>query len=217
MDLVHFWTICTTNNIAIDKAIIDNLERYANELKYWNEKVNLISRKDEDNILERHILHSLCICKYHDFNEKDTVLDVGTGGGLPGIPIKIANPNIRIDLVDSIGKKSKLTKMFAEHTGLRNIAVHNDRVEEFLKKSDKKYDVVIARAVTRTVSILDWCVGHVKKTGVFLLLKGGNLSDEIAEAKNQYPNISIKEINIDLLGFDYFKEQDKKLLIIKGF
>lgn len=217
MDLVHFWTICSTNNIILDKEMIDNIERYTNELKYWNEKVNLISRKDEDNILERHILHSLCICKYHSFNEKDSVLDVGTGGGLPGIPVKIANPTIRIDLVDSIAKKSKLTKMFAEHTGLRNIFVHNARAEEFLSKTNKKYNVVIARAVTRTVHILDWCANYLKKDGIFILLKGGDLSDEINEAKSKYPKISVKEIDIDLLGFNYFKIQEKKILIIKGF
>ncbi len=217
MDIVHFWTICSTNNINLTKDTIDTLQRYANELKYWNEKINLISRKDEENILERHILHSLAICKYHDFLPKDRVLDIGTGGGLPGIPIKIVNPEINIDLIDSIGKKSKMTTMFAQHTGLKNIWVHNDRVENYLDSTNIKYNVVVARAVTRTINILDWCEGHTKKDCVFLLLKGGDLREEIEDAKDKYPRIKVEVIDIDFLGFDYFKEQEKKLIIIKGF
>lgn len=217
MDIVEFWTICSTNNVVLDAQMRENIERYEKELKYWNEKVNLVSRKDDDFILERHILHSLAICKYYNFKEKEHVLDVGTGGGLPGIPIKIANPEIRIDLVDSIGKKSKITNLLAQHTGLKNIWVHNARVEDFLAKNNKKYDTIIARAVTRTINILDWCINYIKKDGKFLLLKGGNLKDEILEAKSKYPNILVEEKSIDFLGFEYFKEQEKKLLIIKGF
>lgn len=214
--MVEFWTLCSTNNINIDKSWIEIIQRYANELKYWNEKVNLISRQDEENILERHILHSLAMCKYHSFKPKDWVLDVGTGGGLPGIPVKIANPDIRIDLIDSIAKKAKITKMLAEHTGLRNIEVYNDRVEEFLKKANKTYDVIIARAVTRTINILDWTNGYLKRGGSYLLLKGGDMSEEIAEAKSSYPFFKYNLIDINFLGYEYFKEQDKKLLIIKN-
>lgn len=217
MEMVEFWTLCSTNNISIQKESIDTFERYAKELKYWNEKVNLISRKDVDNILERHILHSLAICKYHQFGEKDWVLDIGTGGGLPGIPIKIANPTIRIDLIDSIGKKAKVTDMLASHTGLKNIKVFNGRVEDFLKNGNKKYNAIIARAVTRTINILDWSSKYLSKNGVYLLLKGGDLEEEIDEAITKYPDLNYKLIDIDFLGFDYFKEQEKKLLIIKGF
>lgn len=217
MDMVEFWTLCSTNNINIDKSWIETFERYAKELKYWNEKVNLISRKDEENILDRHILHSLSICKYFEFKPKANVLDVGTGGGLPGIPIKIANPDIRIDLIDSITKKAKITEMLASHTGLRNIQVFNGRVEDHLTKSKKNYDVIIARAVTRTISILDWTIGSLKKDGAYVLLKGGDLTEEIAEAKQKYPKLQYQLINIDFLGYDYFKEQEKKILIIESF
>lgn len=217
MDMVEFWTLCSTNNISIEKESIEIFERYAKELKYWNEKVNLVSRKDEDNILDRHILHSLAICKYNDFRPKEWVLDIGTGGGLPGIPVKIANTEIRIDLIDSIAKKAKITNMLADHTGLRNIEVFNDRVEEFLARSNKKYDTIIARAVTRTINILDWSSKYVKSGGRYLLLKGGDLDEEIDEAKRKYRKLTFKLIDIDFLGYNYFVEQEKKLLIIKGF
>ena len=90
-------------------------------------------------------------------------------------------------------------------------------MEDHLTKSKKNYDVIIARAVTRTISILDWTIGSLKKDGAYVLLKGGDLTEEIAEAKQKYPKLQYQLINIDFLGYDYFKEQEKKILIIKSF
>ncbi|MBK6760935.1 MAG: class I SAM-dependent methyltransferase [Ignavibacteria bacterium] len=119
MTPVDFWTTCSANNIVIDKAQVDALKRYHDELLYWNKKVNMISRKDEENVWERHILHSLTLMKYVTFPQKARVLDVGTGGGLPGLPIKIARPDLKMLLVDSIRKKTSMTDMFAQHTDSR--------------------------------------------------------------------------------------------------
>ncbi len=215
MDLVKFWTICSTNSIVLSKEQLKIIERYANELKYWNSKVNLISRKDEENIFERHILHSLSILKYVDFPPKSKVLDVGTGGGLPGIPIKIANPDIDMLLVDSISKKIKMTKMFAQHTSLRKIEAICTRAEDLAKDNNyiKRYDFIISRAVAKIELIIDWTKFLAKDKAKFILLKGGDLREEINSAKMIYPKLKIDEIEINLLGEPYFLNENKKLLI----
>ena len=215
MDLVKFWTICSTNSIVLSKEQLKIIERYANELKYWNSKVNLISRKDEENIFERHILHSLSILKYVDFPPKSKVLDVGTGGGLPGIPIKIANPDFDMLLVDSISKKIKMTKMFAQHTSLRKIEAICTRAEDLAKDNNyiKRYDFIISRAVAKIELIIDWTKFLAKDKAKFILLKGGDLREEINSAKMIYPKLKIDEIEINLLGEPYFLNENKKLLI----
>lgn len=214
MDYIEFWTLCSSNNIILDQEQIELFKRYHNELKYWNEKVNMVSRKDTDNILERHILHSLSLVKYVNFPQKAKVLDIGTGGGLPGLPVKIALPAIRITMVDSIKKKAKMTKMFADHTGLNNINVFGDRVEELNNEPvfHHKFDFIIARAVARTEKLITWSRAYLKKSGKFCFLKGGDLSEEIKEAKEKYRNLKVKEIDIDFIGFDWFKKEEKKLI-----
>ncbi|MBX3044508.1 MAG: 16S rRNA (guanine(527)-N(7))-methyltransferase RsmG [Candidatus Kapabacteria bacterium] len=215
MDLVKLWTVCSSNNVVLSLEQLNSLERYHNELKYWNSKVNLISRKDEDNIFERHILHSLAIVKYVDFPHKSKVLDIGTGGGLPGIPVKIANPEIDLLMVDSINKKVKITKMFAQHTGLRKIDAVWARAESLSENQEyrRNFNFVLSRAVAKTEIIIGW-IGRIIKPGAkIVLLKGGDLSEEISASKNLYPNLDIKEIQIDFIGVPYFKEEGKKILI----
>lgn len=215
MDLVKIWTICSSNGIVLDADMRDNITRFAKEVKYWNSKVNMISRKDEDNIFVKHILHSLLILKYYDPKLKAKVLDIGTGGGFPGIPVKIARPDLRMHLIDSISKKAKLTEMFAKHTGLNNISVHNGRVEELNSKIDIKFDLVIARAVAPINKLFYWSKDLITEKTKYFLLKGGDLSEEIKEFNDSYKNYSVHEIIIDVLGVDDFKKDEKKLLIIQ--
>lgn len=215
MDLAKYWTICSSNNIVLSLEQLKSLERYNNELKYWNSKVNLISRKDEDNIFERHILHSLAIIKYVDFAPKSKVIDVGTGGGLPGIPVKIANPEIDMLLVDSINKKVKIASMLAKHTGLRKIEAKWTRAEslaEFPEYRDR-FHFVISRAVAKTELIIEWTNKIRKKNAGIILLKGGDLTEEIASAKQRFHGLKVKEIEIDIIGVPFFKEEGKKLVV----
>ncbi len=217
MDYLEFWTICSANNIVLSKKQVDNIERYVNELIYWNEKVNLISRKDKENVLVKHILHSLAPLKYLDFKPKARVLDVGTGGGLPGIPLKIARPDIFITLVDSIKKKMKIVEMFASHTGERDITVIASRAENLykIKGLEKKFDVIVSRAVASTSNILSWTRKLRKDNSIYILYKGGDLSEEIKQAKKENKNIDISVIDIDFIGVPEFKANEKKLLICK--
>ncbi|MGB9702071.1 MAG: 16S rRNA (guanine(527)-N(7))-methyltransferase RsmG [Candidatus Kapaibacteriota bacterium] len=218
MDFIEFWTICSANNIELDELQMENIRRFHKEIIYWNEKVNMISRKDIEHLLSRHILHSLSIMKYINFPQKARLVDVGTGGGFPGIPLKIANPDIYITLVDSISKKLKIANMLAQHTGLRNIEAKAQRIEEI--NSDKnyqyKFDFVVSRATASASKIYLWTQNMMKNTGKIILWKGGDLTDEINELLKQNSNLKVEVIDIDLFGFDYFKKEDKKFLIISN-
>jgi 16S rRNA (guanine527-N7)-methyltransferase len=214
---IDLWTAATSNGIELDKSQIERLERYHNELVYWNERVNLISRKDVHNIYERHILHSLSIVKYAVFTPRARVLDVGTGGGLPGIPVKIARPDVKMTLVDSIRKKVTATQMFADHTGLKDITAVCARAEDLLHSTHYQggFDVIISRAVARTAEILGWIRPLMKPTAVCYFLKGGNLDEELAEARQANPTMTIVEQPIVMFGIQWFTTDEKKIVLCR--
>lgn len=216
MDITQFWTICSANSIVLTVEQLKNFERYYNELLYWNAKVNLISRKDEDNIFEKHFLHSLSILKYVKIPAKARCLDIGTGGGFPGLPIKIACPDIYITLIDSIKKKTIITNMFAAHTGLKNIKVLTQRAEEFGKSIDftTKFDLIFARAVTKMSTLISWTFDYIKDKGMFVFLKGGNLDSEIRELNVEFPKLYYKIEPINFFGCESFLKDDKKIVFI---
>lgn len=217
MDGIQFWTISAANGIVLDQYQLKNIERFHTELEKWNEKVNMISRQDVDNIYERHILHSLSIMKYVKFPPKAKILDVGTGGGFPGIPLKIALPEVFMLLVDSITKKIKVTEMLAKHTGLRNIETLNARVESLqdIPKYLRSFDFIVARAVAPLVELVSWTEALLKPKGQIILLKGGDLADEIAEAKKKFQNLIVEEHIIEMTGAEWFSKDKKKVLICR--
>ncbi len=216
MELSEFWTICSANNVVLSKEQLNNIKRYAEELLLWNKKVNLISRKDEENIIEKHLLHSLAILKYINLKQKANCLDIGTGGGLPGIPLKIAREDIRMLLTDSIAKKIKISEMLAKHTGLRHISAKNIRAEELanINNYKKSFDCIFARAVSNIGTMIALSQPLLKNNGQIVLLKGGDLSEEKKQAEKLHPsfNIIVKDINI--FGVDYFVKNEKKIVII---
>lgn len=216
MLITEFEKICNENNINLNNEQIRQIEAYANELKKWNENVNLISRKDINNILENHILHSLTILKYVDIFDNAICLDIGSGSGLPGIPIKIAKPSIKLIMIDSIAKKTNITRQIVNKLALTNVNVINDRVENIAKNIiyKKSIDFVIARAVASTDLILKWSLPLIKNKGKIVLLKGGDLSEEIADAKKISNSYKFEEIPINLNGYDYFMKEEKKILVI---
>tara|TARA_B100000787_G_scaffold164257_1_gene146746 strand:- start:4870 stop:5499 length:630 start_codon:yes stop_codon:yes gene_type:complete len=149
--------------------------------KDWNLKINVVSRKDIDELYLRHVLHSLGIAKVIEFKPNTKVLDVGTGGGFPGIPLAILFPETQFHLVDSIGKKIKVVNEVAEGLGLQNIKTTHGRVEEV----KGTYDFIVSRAVAQMETFVGWTKGRISKkqqhdlkNGI-LYLKGGDLSDEL--------------------------------------
>jgi len=215
MDYTEFWTICSANGIVLDVEQIRSVKRFVEELRYWNEKVNLLSRKEIDEVLNKHILHSLSILKYVEIKQKARCLDVGTGGGFPGIPLIIAKPDLYMTLIDSIRKKVNITEMLAKHTNTRHVETICGRAEDLAKNKlyNNHFDFVFSRAVSRTNDIITWTKKLLKKDGKIVLLKGGNLDDEISEAKKNFPNVIIKEQLISVFGDDSFSENEKKVLI----
>lgn len=146
----------------------------------WNSKINLISRKDMENFYEHHVLHSLAIAKYFDLLPGMKVMDIGTGGGFPGIPLAIMYPQTKFLLVDSIGKKIKVVQDVKEKLGLENVTAVNDRAENI----KEKFDVIVSRAVTQLPDFVKWCNGKLRITndieaGGILYLKGGDIEEEL--------------------------------------
>ena len=151
---------------------------------YWNERINVVSRKDIDNLYEKHVLHSLAIARVHQFSPGSTILDVGTGGGFPGIPLAILFPDSSFHLVDSIGKKIKVVNEVATAIGLENVKAEQIRAEQI--KGD--YDFVISRAVSKLSVFYPWIRRKIRPGRQFklkhglLYLKGGDLQSEIKES-----------------------------------
>ncbi len=168
----------------LQKQQFEKLQELYNE---WNSKINVISRKDMDSLYEKHILHSLGIAKVMEFAPGTKVLDVGTGGGFPGIPLAILFPKVEFTLVDSIGKKITVVKEVSSGVGLKNITAIHGRAEDV----KEKFHFVVSRAVTQMPVFLRWLKGKFEKeqfnskhNGV-LYLKGGDLSEELAGLKTE--------------------------------
>lgn len=175
----------------------------------WNQKINVVSRKDIDELYLRHALHSLGIAKFQQFKPGSTVLDVGTGGGFPGIPLAILFPETHFTLVDSIGKKIKVVEEVVQGLGIKNVTTINSRVEEV----KDKFDFIVSRAVAAMPTFTFWVKGKIKKESVherrngILYLKGGDLSEELKD----YRTAQVFDLT------DYFTEdffETKKLVYL---
>jgi len=166
----------------------------------WNEKINVISRKDVENLYINHILHSLGIAKVMSFKPGASVLDVGTGGGFPGIPLAILFPETRFHLVDSIGKKITVVNEVSKGVGLTNVRGEQIRAEQI----KAKYEFVVSRAVTRMKEFYGWVNTKIKDDSThsldngILYLKGGDLDEELDELKKPYSVYNLS---------DYFTEE----------
>ena len=187
----------------LDSQRIEKFEALFELYQHWNNQINVISRKDLENFYVRHVLHSLAIAKFISFNKKASVLDVGTGGGFPGIPLAILFPECKFHLVDSIKKKIKVVDQVVEYLELKNVTTAVTRVELI----DHKFDFIISRAVTNMNDFVKWVKYKVNKksNNIFkngiLYLKGGDLKKELENFK------SIKIYNLsDLFNEDFFKE-----------
>jgi len=161
----------------------------------WNAAINVISRKDMDAFDERHVLHSLALVKVMKFAPGSDVLDVGTGGGFPGIPLAIVCPEVNFVLCDSIGKKMKVVRAVVQALGLTNVTIHHGRAEDI----KGQFDFVVSRAVTRMNRFIPWVQGKIKKQSVnpwpngILALKGGDLSEELTEVDFPTERLPISE------------------------
>jgi 16S rRNA (guanine527-N7)-methyltransferase len=166
----------------------------------WNAQINVVSRADIDNLYEKHVLHSLGIAKVCQFISGTHVLDVGTGGGFPGIPLAILFPEVQFHLVDSIGKKIKVVNEVSQALGLKNLTSEHHRAENV----EGSFDFIVSRAVTRMEPFISWIDTKIKAKNInqlpngILYLKGGDLTEEMAEIKRKYTIYNLP---------DYFEEE----------
>ena len=183
--------------------------------KEWNQKINVISRKDIDGIYEKHILHSLSIAAVFNFSPGLEIVDIGTGGGFPGVPLAIFFPDVKFHLVDSIGKKLKVIESIKEAIDLKNITTQHARAEEI---KNRKFDFAVSRAVAPLKELLSWSKPLLKKgnytfdegegekvkySSGLICLKGGDLTEEIRDSGMKPKMVSINRI----FDEEFFKEK----------
>jgi 16S rRNA (guanine527-N7)-methyltransferase len=190
---------------------VQQFERLKDLYEEWNQQINVISRKDTENFYERHVLHSLGIAKIIHFQKDSEILDVGTGGGFPGIPMAIMFPDVKFTLVDSIGKKIKVVNEISAALGLKNVTSLHLRAEDV----KGNFDFVISRAVTQMPIFVNYVRNKIKKernnklkNGI-LYLKGGDLKEEMKSVKYRY-----KEYNLSSFFKEEFFETKKIIHVI---
>ena len=177
------WKILHSWFPDLGEEIWQKLEEYCALLREWNAKINLVSRKDTERLEIKHVAHCLTITKFLRIMPKARILDVGTGGGLPGIPLSICYPQARFTLMDSVGKKVMVVEDMIKRLELSNVEVRRGRVEELPKK--KTYDFVIGRAVTALPTFFSWVQDKIAKgskhspANGILYLKGGDYTEEL--------------------------------------
>ncbi|MBC7903220.1 MAG: 16S rRNA (guanine(527)-N(7))-methyltransferase RsmG [Gemmatimonadaceae bacterium] len=198
---------------------VEQFARLKDLYEDWNSKINVISRKDIDSLYEKHVLHSLSIAAAFQFPSGGSVIDIGTGGGFPGIPLAIFYPEVSFHLVDSIGKKLKVVEGVAEGIGLKNVTVQHTRAEEI---KNRRFDVVVSRAVAPLAELWRWGKPLIRKTPIALsqlyddsdpgetprpngmiCLKGGDLAEEISDSRLRPRQMEV----FQLFPEEYFKQK----------
>ena len=186
-------------NINVNDTQLKQLEDYYNLLIEWNNKINLTAITEKDQVYLKHFYDSLTITKIINLNEIDSLCDIGTGAGFPGMVIKILFPNINVILVDSLNKRIEFLKIVKERLKLNKLEIYHDRAEEFAHNNIEKFDVVTARAVANLSTLLEYSIPMVKINKYFIPLKS-NVDEEIINSKNALEKLnSIIEEKIEFL------------------
>lgn len=183
--------------VKLEEFHVKQFEKYQELLLSWNEKINLTAITEEDDIITKHFVDSLYCLKY--MNKKDKVIDIGTGAGFPGIPIKIVSHETNVTLLDSLNKRIVYLNDVINNLGLTNIEAIHGRAEEFGMKPEfrEKYDIVTARAVANLFVLSEYCLPFIKVGGKFICMKGSTYKEELEEARAHIEELGGKVINIE--------------------
>lgn len=229
--ILKFNRICKQNGLELDGEKLEKLRNYVSLLVEWNSKINLISRNDTANVWFSHILHSISALFLVSIQPELNVLDLGTGGGLPGIPISIVRPDLKLTLLDSIGKKTKALQDMVERLDLTNVRILTGRSEELSRgQFQEKFDLILSRAVAPLADLINWSRPLARRNHIsfsnepetkrhvslpsLVTLKGGDLQDEIKAAKIKTKPKNIAVINLIFEGSEEIGLEDKKIVIV---
>jgi 16S rRNA (guanine527-N7)-methyltransferase len=224
---VWFKNVCSQNGLAVDDEKIKLLARYGDLLVEWNKKINLISRKDEANIWKAHLFHAISLLIFLKLPANATILDLGTGGGLPGIPLKILQPDLNITLLDSTKKKIDAVTDMVQKLELTSVSTVWGRAEEIALKPEynHKVAIVIARAVAPLKDLVKWSLPflnersgkltHSLAAPALITLKGGDLQNEIVEIQNHKRIKNIRIIDLVFKDLILPELQDKKIVVVE--
>ena len=198
------------NNLSLSPKETELFYEYMKNLLYWNTKINLTAIREEEDIIVKHFLDSSIINKYIN---KGSVIDIGSGAGFPGIPIKILNDNIKVKLIDSVGKKVRFLDNTIEKLDLKNISAEHGRAEEFAHEEEyrENYDFVVSRAVANMSTLVEYMIPFAKVGGKCICMKGPSIEEELAEATSAIKKLG-GEIE-DIIKYN-IEENERNLIII---
>lgn len=201
------------NKIEVNEIQIDNFYNYMNGILDWNEKVNLTAITDERMFIVKHFVDSLTISKYVADNK--SLIDIGTGAGFPGIPLKIMNENLNVTLIDSVNKKLNVIRDIVSNLNLKNLEIIHTRAEDLANniKYREMYDVATTRAVSNLTTITEYMLPFVKMNGYAICMKGPNFKEELEEAKKAIEILGGKLENVESLNVG--NDLERNIIIIK--
>lgn len=194
---------------GLSKEQISKFEKYLDLLLEWNKKFNLTAITDKEEVEEKHFIDSISLLKYFDVKNK-TLLDVGSGAGFPGIPLAIVEPTLKVNLLETTGKRVKFLQVVVKELGLTNVEIIQGRAEE--QKEREKYDIVTARAVKELNILLELCFYLVKVGGMFIAYKSSGIDEEILNAKHAFNCLEIDSYK----KFDYLLPKSKNSRVFLG-
>lgn len=217
MELVEFEKIffeeSKKNNIEFDQSKIQMFYTYMKDILEWNEKINLTAITDEKMFIVKHFIDSLTVNKY--IKDCNTIIDIGTGAGFPGMPLKIMNPDKKIVLVDSINKKLNVVREISQKMNIKEIEIIHSRAEELAQNNSyrESFDVATTRAVSNITTILEYMLPFIKVGGYAICMKGPNFEDELKEAQNAISILGGSLEKIETINVD--EELERNIIIIK--
>lgn len=216
MDEKHFIKALAAKGITLNETQMKQFDTYFKLLVEWNEKINLTAITEKKEVYLKHFYDSISASFYYDFNQNLSLCDIGAGAGFPSIPLKICFPNLKITIVDSLKKRITFLEILVGELGLENVNLVHSRAEDFgqNKLYRETFDLVTARAVARTSVLSEYCLPACKLNGIFIALKGSNVTEELSDAKNAISILGAELV--DSVTFTLpIEESERSIVIIK--